>query len=88
MTDPTIRRTIEEVRAKNIEPTQLFVDSPRAVDSMHKGKMKQIILTYSMPKETVTVLMMLYRNMKVKVRSPNGDTDSSTFLLEFCMEIH
>ena len=37
--------------------------------------MEQILLAYSLLKETVAVIMMLYRNMKVKVRSPDGGTD-------------
>ena len=37
--------------------------------------MKHIILAYGLPKETVAAIMMLYRNTKVKVRSPDGDTD-------------
>ena len=36
--------------------------------------MEKIFLAYGLPKEIVTVWMMLYRNMKVKVRSSNGDT--------------
>ena len=30
---------------------------------------------YGLPKETVAAIMMLYRNTKVKVRSPDRDTD-------------
>ena len=37
--------------------------------------MKQILLAYSLPKETVPAVMMLYKNTKVKVRSADGDTD-------------
>ena len=37
--------------------------------------MEQILLAYSLPKETVVVIMILYRNTKVNVRSPDGDTD-------------
>ena len=37
--------------------------------------MEQILLAYGQPKETVAAIMMLSRNTKVKVRSPNGDTD-------------
>ena len=37
--------------------------------------MEQILLAYSLPKETVAAIMILYRNTKVKVRSPDGDTD-------------
>ena len=34
-----------------------------------------ILLTYGLPKETIAVVMILYRNTKVKVRSPDGETD-------------
>ena len=37
--------------------------------------MKQILLAYGLPTETVTAIMMFYRNMKVKVHSLNGDMD-------------
>ena len=71
----TIRRILEGVRAKNLQATLLFVDFTKAFDSIHRGKMEQILLAYSIPKETVTAIMILYRNTKVKVRSPDGDTD-------------
>ena len=35
--------------------------------------MEQILLPYGLPKETVAAIMMLYKNMKVKVRSPDGN---------------
>ena len=37
--------------------------------------MEQILLPYGLPKETVAAIMMLYRNTKVKVHSPDEDTD-------------
>ena len=37
--------------------------------------MEQILLAYGLPKETVAAIMMLYKNTKVKVRSPDGDID-------------
>ena len=37
--------------------------------------MEQIPLVYGLPKETVAAITILYRNTKVKVRSPDGDTD-------------
>ena len=37
--------------------------------------MEQILLAYGLPKETITAIMMLCRNTKVKVRSPDRDTD-------------
>ena len=60
---------------KNLEATQLFIDFTKAFDSIHRGKMKQILLAYGVPKETATVIMMLYKNTKAIVCSLNGDTD-------------
>ena len=37
--------------------------------------MEQILLAYGLPEETVAAIMMLYRNTKVNVRSPDGDID-------------
>ena len=71
-----IRRILESERAKNLQVTILFVDFTNAFDSIHREKMEQILLTYSLPKETVAATMILYRNTKVKVRSPDEDTDS------------
>ena len=37
--------------------------------------MEEILLAYGLPKETVAAITILYRNTKVKVRSPDGDTE-------------
>ena len=37
--------------------------------------MEQILLAYSLPKETIAAITILYRNTKVKVRSLDGDTE-------------
>ena len=37
--------------------------------------MEQILLAYGIPKESVAAITILYRNTKVKVRSPDGDTE-------------
>ena len=58
----TIRRILEGVRAKNQQVTILFVDFTNAFDSIHRGKMEQILLAYGLPKETVAAITILYRN--------------------------
>ena len=78
----TIFRILECVCAKNLAATILFVNSFKAFDSIQRGKMKQILLAYGHPKETVADIMMLYKNMKVKVRSPDGDR----VLRHMCLE--
>ena len=70
----TIRRILG-VLAKNLQETLIFVDFTKAFDSIHRGKMEQIFLAYGIPKETVAAITILYRNTKVKVRSPDGDTE-------------
>ena len=70
----TIRTILEGVRAKKKkQATLLFVDFTNAFDSIHRGKMEQILLAYGIPKETVAAIPIPYRNTKVKVRSPDGD---------------
>ena len=71
----TIRRIPEGVRAKNLLAILLFVDFTKAFDSIHRGKMEPILLVYGIPKETVAAITILYKNTKVKVRSPDGDTE-------------
>ena len=71
----TICRILEGVWAKNLQATILFVNFTKAFDSIHRGKMEQILLAYDLPKETIAAITILYRNTKVKVRSPDGDTE-------------
>ena len=71
----TIGRILVCVRAKNLQATLVFVDFTKAFDSIHRGKMEQIILAHGLPKETVAAITILYRNTKVKVRSSDGDTE-------------
>ena len=71
----TIHQILEGVHAKNLE-AKIFVDFTKSFDSIHRGKLEQILLAYGLPKKTVAAVMMLYRNTKVKVHSQDGDTDS------------
>ena len=71
----TIHRILEGVQAKNVQVTLLFVDFTKAFDLIHRGKMEQILLAYGLPKETVAAITILYRNTKVKVGSPDADTE-------------
>ena len=74
-TTSQILTILEGVRAKNLPATILFVDFTKIFDSIHRGKMEQIQLAYGLPKETVAAITILCRNTKVKVRSPDGNTE-------------
>ena len=70
--------SVESLKAygqKNLQATLLFVDFTKAFDSIHREKKEQILLVYGLPKETVAAITILYRNTKVKVGSPDGDTE-------------
>ena len=71
----TIRRILEGIKSKNLPATLLFIDFSKAFDSIHRGKMKEILSAYGVPKETVVAIMILYQDTCSMVRSPDGDTD-------------
>ena len=45
-----IRRILEGVREKKLQATLLFVDFIKAFNSIHRGKMEQILQAYGLPK--------------------------------------
>ena len=71
----TICQILEGVRAKNLEASNFFVDFSKGFNSINKRKMEPILLAYCLPKETVTAIMIRYKNWKVKVCSLDEDTD-------------
>ena len=71
----TICWIIKGVCAKNLEATLLSIDFSNVFDSIHREKMEQIFLADGLHKETVTTIMMLYKNTKAMVHSPEGDTN-------------
>ena len=68
-----IRRILERVKSKNQLLTLLFIDFSKAVDTINRKKKKEVLLKYGIPEETVFVIMMLYKNTRSMVRSPDGD---------------
>ena len=60
-----ICRIIEGVHAKHLMATLLFVNTHR----------EQILLVYGLSKESVIAILMLYKNTKGTVLSPDDDTD-------------
>ena len=70
----TIRHIIEGVKSKNLPVTLLFVDFAKEFDSIHRGKMKNILSVYGIPTEIVEAVIILYRDTRLIVRSPDGDT--------------
>ena len=84
----TIRRILEGIQAKYLPATILFVDFTQAFDSIHSGKMKQILLGYGVSKETITAITILYKNTKVIVSSPNVDIEYFDIVAEVLQGTH
>ena len=49
------------------------MDYFKAFDTIHRGKMVQILFAYRLSKEIIVALVIVYKNTKVKVRSLDGD---------------
>ena len=60
---------------RNRSTTSQILTIRRILEGVRWKKMGQLLLAYGIPEETVAAIMMLYRNSKVKVRSPDGDSD-------------
>ena len=66
--------SIPEKLRKILKVTLFFVDFSMAFDSIHREIKEQIFLAYGFPKETVTIIMMLYKNRNAILHLPNGIT--------------
>ena len=49
--------------------------------------MEQILLTYGFLNETVSAIMMLYKNIKAIARSSNGDTEYIDSYIDIVIEV-
>ena len=53
----------------------MLVDFSKSFDFIYRRKVEQILFAYSLPKETLTTIMTLYKNTKAMVHSPNGKSN-------------
>ena len=70
-----LRRIIEGVKAHNQKAIIVFVDFKKAFDSLHRGKLMQILSSYGVPEIIVNAIEQLYKNTFTKVLSPDGLTE-------------
>ena len=71
----TIRRLLEGIKEKNLPAILTFVDFKKAFDSIHRGKLMQILTSYGIPDKIVKAINILYQHTEAQVISPDGDTD-------------
>ena len=70
-----LRRIIEGVKGNNLKAILTFIDFKKAFDSIHRGKMMQILRAYGKPPNLLRAVEQIYTNTKARVISPDGDTD-------------
>ena len=70
-----LRRAIEGVYSQNRKAIIVFVDFKKAFDSIHRGKMLEIIRKYGVPDKLVKAIEQLYLGTFASVLSPDGETD-------------
>ena len=70
-----LRRLIEGIKAKRLQAVITFVDFCKAFDSIHGGKLMEILLTYGVPSRIVKAINILYQDTVAEVLTPDGDTE-------------
>ena len=71
----TLRRIIEGVKANHLPAIITFIDFKKAFDSIHRGKMMQILRAYGIPPNLLRAIDKMYTNTKAKVVTPDGETE-------------
>ena len=70
-----LRRLIEGVKSHNLKAAITFVDFRKAFDSIHRGRMFEILKAYDIPEKLINAISLMYQNTKAKVLTPDGETE-------------
>ena len=75
-----LRRLLEGVRSKRLSCVLTFIDFKKAFDTIHRGKLMEILRAYGVPEKLVAAIAATYSQTWAKVRTPDGDTESFQIL--------
>ena len=70
-----LRRLIEGAKAKQLQSVITFVDFKNAFDSIHRGKLMEILSVYGVPKNIVDAISILYKDTVARLITPDEETD-------------
>ena len=70
-----LRRLLEGVRDHALAAVITFIDFRKAFDSIHRGRLIEILHAYGVPDKLVQAIGASYARTRAKVCSPDGETD-------------
>ena len=70
-----LRRLIEGMKANNLSAIITYIDFRKAFDTIHRGKMLNILRAYGIPGQIVDAIGDMYERTIAKVISPEGEAD-------------
>ena len=70
-----LRRQIEGVRIRKLPAVLTFKDFKKAFDSVHRGKMLEILEAYGIPVKILELKRLLYEKTIAKVLAADGETE-------------
>ena len=71
----TLRYVIEVAKTKNLSAMLLSIDFSKTFDFIHLEKIKEVLLAWGIPSETVNVIMILHSNSEPTVCLQDGNRD-------------
>ena len=77
----TLRRLIEGIKEKQLPAILTFVDFSKAFDSIHRGKLMEILKAYGIPTKIVDAISLLYKDTEAQVIISDGNTEFFEFFL-------
>ena len=75
-----LRRVIEGVKRKHLPAVMMFIDFKKPFDSIHRGKLMNILRAYRIPARIVQSISDVYDNTSAKILTPDGETGTFPIL--------